>query len=56
MGKCIGNLNNCDCEIIDQVEQIKYLGVIIDQKISWKPRHVNHLQNELRKTLESFIF
>src|SRR5690606_36945073 len=38
---------NCDCPSIESVDTYKYLGVIIDKAISWKP-HVDYLLGKLR--------
>src|SRR5690606_2207122 len=38
---------DCDCGSLDFVEQYKYLGVIIDSKISWSI-HVNYIAKKFR--------
>lgn len=38
----------CDCAYLAQVTEIQYLGLILDQKMSWES-HTTHLQNKLRK-------
>ncbi|KAG8268404.1 hypothetical protein J6590_027566 [Homalodisca vitripennis] len=35
---CGDSLNTaCDCQLIERVDQYKYLGVIIDAKLKWEP-------------------
>lgn len=41
------------CKIIERTESIKYLGLNIDQHVSWK-KHVSELCNKLRKFLYYF--
>src|SRR5690606_37408349 len=41
------NYTDCDCDYLEFVEQYKYLGVMIDQKLSWSC-HVNYIANKLR--------
>lgn len=43
----------CDCDNIERVEQYKYLGVIIDYKLSWVP-HVQYVKKRLRKMIYAF--
>lgn len=38
----------CNCPFLDQVSQIKYLGVILDQNLNWGP-HSEFLQKKIRK-------
>ena len=45
----------CNCEIIEQVDNIKSLGVYLDNKISWNV-HINKLNSELRKKIRVFYF
>jgi hypothetical protein len=37
----------CNCPIVESVEQYKYLGIIIDKNMSWKS-HVEYLSKKLR--------
>lgn len=39
---------NCDCATITKVTKTKYLGVVIDQKLSWYP-HLEQVTNRVRK-------
>lgn len=43
----------CECEEIDKVHQFKYLGVIIDQHLTWNP-HINLTSDRLRKLMWVF--
>lgn len=45
--------NDCACNEIEPVEQYKYLGVIVDRKISWVP-HVQYVKQRLRKMIYAF--
>ncbi|KAG8243116.1 hypothetical protein J6590_108674 [Homalodisca vitripennis] len=49
------NDNKCKCPVIEQVNQIKYLGIIIDESLSWKP-HTDNLQSQLRRNVRKFYF
>lgn len=49
------NSSDCNCPIIEQVNQIKYLGVIIDETLSWKPQ-TEQLHLHLRKNVRKFYF
>ena len=44
------SINNC---IIEQSECLKYLGVILDSKISWIPHTLRMLKTKYQKVLES---
>jgi len=47
------NLKTNNGDVIERVESIKYLGLIIDQKLTWK-QHLLSLQEKLRKI--NFLF
>ena len=40
-------LNNC---VIKREHSIKFLGVLIDENISWKP-HINNIENKISNSL-----
>lgn len=42
------NINNCTCPTINKVTQIKYLGVVVDQRLSWHP-HIEHVNSRIAK-------
>lgn len=44
---------NIEGVIIERVSEIKFLGVTIDERISWKP-HIKHVQNKLSRTFTRF--
>jgi exonuclease III len=46
---------NCNCEHITQVDNTKYLGLIVDQDFTWK-LHIRHISNKLRKIIRDFNF
>src|SRR5436190_18267556 len=43
----------CDCGVIDSVNTYKYVGVIIDSRLSWSS-HIQYVNGRLRK-LYAFI-
>lgn len=45
--------NNCRCCHIVKVEQIKYLGIVVDQHLKWS-QHVNFLCGKVRKLYHKF--
>jgi hypothetical protein len=45
--------SDCGCGVIEQVAQYKYLGVIVDHKLSWEP-HVHHIKQRLRRMVYAF--
>lgn len=45
--------NNCACEKIESDSKIKYLGVIIDQHLTWRP-HILNLSEKIRKLMWVF--
>ena len=44
---------SCGCGIVERVEQYKYLGIIIDRKLSWVP-HIQHVNKRLRSLMHAF--
>uniref|UniRef100_A0A2H1WZJ2 SFRICE_040385 n=1 Tax=Spodoptera frugiperda TaxID=7108 RepID=A0A2H1WZJ2_SPOFR len=50
-----GNLSSmsCDCPCIEKVAQTKYLGVVLDQALSWYP-HIEQTSGRIRKL--SWVF
>ena len=40
-------MHTCDCKFLEKATHIKYLGVIIDENINWKP-HIDYLAKKLR--------
>jgi hypothetical protein len=44
---------HCDCPLIERVSSTKYLGVIIDQRLSWQ-QHIEHINNRIRKLIWIF--
>lgn len=51
---CIQNFP-CDCQVIEQVNHFKYLGINIDQKLNWG-KHIQELNNKIRATIRTFYF
>ena len=45
--------NNCDCQYLQQVSSTKYLGIIVDQRLSWHP-HIELLMKRVRKFIWIF--
>jgi len=43
----------CGCGVIERVEQYKYLGVIIDKKLSWEP-HIQYVNKKIRSMIYAF--
>lgn len=50
---CLGSTSNCTCPSLLRTDNIKYLGVVIDQTLSFRP-HIDVLAGRLRKLI--FIF
>lgn len=50
---CLGESCLHDCLVLEQVNDYKYLGIIVDRRLSFKP-HSDSLTTELRKTLSQF--
>jgi len=46
-------LATCSCGAIGRVDQYKYLGVVIDSKLSWVP-HIQGVKQRLRKMVYAF--
>lgn len=44
------NNYNCQCNVLEEVTKIKYLGLTIDNTFSWK-LHINNINNKLRTIL-----
>lgn len=44
---CAAKSGECQCSAVERVNQIKYLGVIIDDQLNWKP-HIEYLLKKLR--------
>uniref|UniRef100_A0A1B6LTK9 Reverse transcriptase domain-containing protein n=2 Tax=Graphocephala atropunctata TaxID=36148 RepID=A0A1B6LTK9_9HEMI len=52
---CKNTQCNSQCAVINQTDNIKYLGLILDKEISWK-KHITLLKNKLNSTLRYFYF
>lgn len=50
---CNNKFNNCNCSSIDKVTQTKYLGVIIDQHLTWYS-HIEQVSSRVRKLIWIF--
>ena len=50
-GNC--NRDSCTCPVIQQIGNIKYLGVLFDQTVSWE-MHTEAINNKLRKLIPTF--
>lgn len=50
---CSLELQNCTCQNLEQVENIKYLGLWVDSNLSWK-EHINSLKIKLVKYIRIF--
>lgn len=52
--KCSPSLiSSCDCQCIERVSEIKYLGVVIDQHMTWQP-HIKTITNRVRNLIWIF--
>jgi hypothetical protein len=49
----LSNKTNCSCPIIEKTNQIKYLGVILDENINWRS-HINLIASRQRKLIWAF--
>jgi hypothetical protein len=47
------NAHTCNCPAINKVSQTKYLGVILDQRLCWRP-HLEELISRVRKLIWVF--
>lgn len=45
---------SCNCPIVKESSEVKYLGIIIDQHLKWD-KHVTYLCNRLRKLIHFFV-
>lgn len=54
MSDCI-NVNNCKCQEIERADSFKYLGVILDEKLSWE-KHITDLNNKIKFCTRKFYF
>lgn len=45
--------NKCNCPVINQVKYTKYLGIIVDEKLSWYPQ-LEQVANRIRKLIWIF--
>ena len=52
---CQGNVSNCECPLINRVENIKYLGLYVDQTFKWK-LHVKKVNDKLRFGIYAFYY
>jgi hypothetical protein len=44
----------CNCNILECVENIKYLGIFVDANLKWK-KHIEYLANRVRKLIYIFV-
>ncbi|CAH0725078.1 unnamed protein product, partial [Brenthis ino] len=44
---------HCECDTLERTQTIKYLGVLLDEKLSWRP-HISHLIEKTRKLIYIF--
>jgi len=49
------NLQLCNCQPLEKVESIKYLGLLLDEKLTFEP-HVLDLHSRLRSQIRKFYF
>lgn len=49
----INSSDNCSCKKLEQTSNIKYLGVIIDEKLNWQPQ-IKALSNRTRRLIPIF--
>jgi hypothetical protein len=50
---CDNNNQTCSCSVIDKVETTRYLGIILDQRLTWH-HHTESLMSRMRKLIWVF--
>ncbi len=55
--ECLCASTRCDSKraVTSQIDDIEYLGIILDKDVSWK-KHIHALKNKLNRTLRYFYF
>ncbi|CAG4943469.1 unnamed protein product [Colias eurytheme] len=48
-----GQLSQCNCATLTRATSIRYLGILVDDKLSWKD-HITHVCNRVRKLVYIF--
>ena|SRR5436190_4942643 len=43
----------CQCQLVEKVEEYRYLGIVFDNRLSWAA-HIHYLNNKLRKCIFMF--
>src|SRR5436190_19018135 len=46
---------NCACEEIQKVSSFKYLGLTLDEKLTWE-NHISALHNKIKSSIRKFYF
>ena len=49
------NIQCCECAIVSQTDNLKYLGIILDREVNWK-KHIQTIKKKLNNTLRLFYF
>lgn len=49
------NIQACNCQSVQKVSTFKYLGVNLDQELSWK-EHISKLNSSVRSNIRKFYF
>lgn len=49
----VNDNSKCNCPILPRVSQVKYLGVYVDQRLTWYP-HLEHVAARIRKLIWIF--